>query len=165
MLNQYNFSECTFQSTWFKARKGTPSFSFLPVYCLHVTESPPCWLTKTIDLSLASFVRSPTIVPFHHCYGCLEGLLANHVYLRKRKRTFPLENHVICGKTKEDLFSLFTQRDNLDQDPFALLSHVSGNWCVPSWIVYYDVVIYNVLYRRLSHMQADDPRILDHLIL
>ena len=30
----------------------------------HVTSSPPCWWTKTIDLSLAPFVRPPAFVHF-----------------------------------------------------------------------------------------------------
>ena len=30
----------------------------------HVTSSPPCWWTKTLDLSLASFVRPPAFVRF-----------------------------------------------------------------------------------------------------
>ena len=35
-----------------------------PIGGLHVNSSPPCWWTKTIDISLASFVRPPAIVHF-----------------------------------------------------------------------------------------------------
>ena len=35
-----------------------------PIGGLHVTSSPPCWWTKTIDISLASFVRAPATVHF-----------------------------------------------------------------------------------------------------
>ena len=35
-----------------------------PIGGFHVTSSPPCWWTKTKDLSLASFVRPPEIVHY-----------------------------------------------------------------------------------------------------
>ena len=35
----------------------------------HVTSSPPCWWTKTKDLSLASFVRPPEVVRFSIVIG------------------------------------------------------------------------------------------------
>ena len=35
-----------------------------PIGGLHVTSSPPWWWTKTINISLASFVRPPAIVHF-----------------------------------------------------------------------------------------------------
>ena len=35
-----------------------------PIGGLHVNSSPPCWWTKTIDISLASFVRLPAILHF-----------------------------------------------------------------------------------------------------
>ena len=39
-------------------------FPFAPIGGFHVTSSPPCWWTKTIDLSLAPFVRPPAFVRF-----------------------------------------------------------------------------------------------------
>ena len=35
-----------------------------PIGGFHVTSSPPCWWTKTIDLSVAPFVRPPAFVHF-----------------------------------------------------------------------------------------------------
>ena len=35
-----------------------------PIGGLHVNSSPPCWWTKMIDISLASYVRPPAIVRF-----------------------------------------------------------------------------------------------------
>ena len=35
----------------------------------HVTSWPPCWWTKTRDLSLASFVRPPEVVRFSIVIG------------------------------------------------------------------------------------------------
>ena len=39
-------------------------YVFSPIGGFHVTSSPPCWWTKTIDLSLAPFVRPPAFVHF-----------------------------------------------------------------------------------------------------
>ena len=41
----------------------------------HVTSSPPCWWTKTKDLSLASFVRPPEVVRFSIVIGVSRGWL------------------------------------------------------------------------------------------
>ena len=41
----------------------------------HVTSSPPCWWTKTKDLSLASFVRPPEVVHFSIVIGVPRGWL------------------------------------------------------------------------------------------
>ena len=40
-----------------------------------MTSSPPCWWTKTKDLSLASFVRPPEVVPFSIVIGVPRGWL------------------------------------------------------------------------------------------
>ena len=40
-----------------------------------MTSSPPCWLTKTKDLSLASFVRPPEDVHFYVVIGVSRGWL------------------------------------------------------------------------------------------
>ena len=54
--------------------------SWIPchIYCIggfHVTSSPPCWWTKTKDLSLASFVRPPEVVHFPVVLGVSRGWL------------------------------------------------------------------------------------------
>ena len=41
----------------------------------HVTSLPPCWWTKTKDLSLASFVRAPQVVHFPIVIGVPRGWL------------------------------------------------------------------------------------------
>ena len=41
----------------------------------HVTSLPPCWWTKTKDLSLASFVRPPEVVHFPIVIGVPRGWL------------------------------------------------------------------------------------------
>ena len=40
-----------------------------------MTSSPPCWWTKTKDLSLASFVRPPKVVHFSNVIGVSRGWL------------------------------------------------------------------------------------------
>ena len=48
-----------------KRREELLTFLFvIPMGGFHVTSSPPCWWTKTIDLSLAPFVRPPAFVHF-----------------------------------------------------------------------------------------------------
>ena len=44
-------------------------FAPQPIDGFHVTSSPPCWWTKTKDLSLASFVRPPEVVRFSIVIG------------------------------------------------------------------------------------------------
>ena len=52
----------------------------------HVTPSPPCWWTKTIDLSLAPFVRPPAFVRFTIVI-CVsrDWLQTTHSLLRSRR--------------------------------------------------------------------------------
>ena len=40
-----------------------------------MTSSPPCWWTKTKDLSLASFVRPPEVIHFSIVIGVSGGWL------------------------------------------------------------------------------------------
>ena len=40
-----------------------------------MTSLPPCWWTETKDLSLASFVRPPGVVPFSIVIGVFRGWL------------------------------------------------------------------------------------------
>ena len=52
----------------------------LPLHCIqiggfHVTSSPPCWWTKTKDLSLASFAGPPEVVHFSIVIGVPRGWL------------------------------------------------------------------------------------------
>ena len=57
--NVESASKCGLQT---KERNDPRSYGF------HVTSSPPCWWTKTKDLSLASFVR-PEVVRFSIVIG------------------------------------------------------------------------------------------------
>ena len=51
---------------------------------VHVTSSPPCWWTKTIDLSLAPFVRPPAFVRFTIVI-CVSRDWLKTTYIIKRK--------------------------------------------------------------------------------
>ena len=45
-----------------------------------MTSLPPCWWTKTKDLSLASFVRPPEVVRFSIVIGVSRGWLKTFLY-------------------------------------------------------------------------------------
>ena len=64
----------------------------LTVGGFHVTSSPPCWGTKTKDLSLASFVRPPEVIHFFIVIGVARSWL-------KTSYTFPIENVARFGLT------------------------------------------------------------------
>ena len=48
----------------FKTHVQGLCFTLCTIGGFHVTSSPPCWWTNTIDLSLAPFVRPPAFVRF-----------------------------------------------------------------------------------------------------
>ena len=48
-----------------------------------MTSSPPCWWTKTKDLSLASFVRPPEVVHFSIAIGVPRGWLKTSYWERR----------------------------------------------------------------------------------
>ena len=55
----------------------------------HVTSSPPCWWTKTKDLSLAFFVRPPALLSVSREIGCepplMSFLVLSNIPLAKNK--------------------------------------------------------------------------------
>ena len=64
----------------------------------HVTSSPPCWWTKTKDLSSASLVRPPEVVRFSIVIGVNTTLLSKDNYELTRQNdqqtVFPVKNFI-----------------------------------------------------------------------
>ena len=65
--------------------------------CFHVTSSPPCWWTKTKDLSLASFVRPPEV------YISLLLLVSPEVGGKRPMITHPTKAKIIVAMFREVL--------------------------------------------------------------
>ena len=61
--------------TFGRQTKSIMVFPKWPLGGFDVTSSPPCWWTKTKDLSLASFVRPPEVVHFSIAIGVCRGWL------------------------------------------------------------------------------------------
>ena len=54
----------SFSLKYYKALYVTTHVHGVPIGGFHVTSSRPCWWTRTIDFSLAPFVRPPAFVHF-----------------------------------------------------------------------------------------------------
>ena len=91
-----------------------------------MTSSPPCWLTKTKDLSLASFVRPPEVVHFSIVIGVPRGWLKTSYCLNAKKSDFvtfrPMQkklNYQICLKIQDNKMNAVTALENKDYVKFS----------------------------------------------
>ena len=80
-----------------------------------MTSSPPCWWTKTKDLSLASFVRPPEVVDFSIVIGVSGGWLktsyTGNSFLKLSRNIVALQVETLCCSYYRVRDQLVSQRN------------------------------------------------------